>query len=90
MNQPVAIIPISEARTKLGQITKTLTGDNYVILTKGGKARAALVDIQFLNQLQADLSKLYKKTFIDPQMLSGTREFSDAEVKNWEKTDALS
>lgn len=86
---PANIIPVTEARGKLGDITDRVAGEDYFILTKGGSARAAIVDIAYLEKLQDEVSKLYKKTFISPDLLPFTRDFSDAEIKEWEKEDSL-
>ncbi len=87
--QPSQFIPITEARTRISELTKSVEGDTYVVLTKGGKPKAALVDIAYLQRLQNDLSKLYKKTYIDPVLLPITRQFSDSEIQEWEKEDQL-
>ena len=86
---PQNIIPISEARTKLGELTDQVSGQDYVVLTKGGNPKAALVDIQYLNRLQRELKRLYRKTYIDPTLLTFTREFTDAEIEEWQKEDSL-
>lgn len=39
--------------------------------------------------LKEQVRKSYKKTFIDPKLLKYTREFSDEELREWEKEDAL-
>jgi len=86
---PANIIPVSEARTKLGKLTEQVSGQDYVVLTKGGNPKAALVDIQYLTRLQQELSKLYRKTYIDRTLLPFTREFSDSEIEQWQKEDTL-
>ncbi|MCG2685925.1 type II toxin-antitoxin system Phd/YefM family antitoxin [Candidatus Parcubacteria bacterium] len=83
------IIPITKARGKLGDLAGKVKGENYVILTKGGKPEAALVDVEYLAQLEGDLAKLYQKTFIDPQLLAFTREFTAKEIAEWKKEDEL-
>jgi len=83
------IISITKARGKLGDLTKKTKGKNFIILTKGGKPEAALVDIQYLAKLQRDLAKTYQKTFIDVSLLPYTREFSNKEISGWEKEDQL-
>lgn len=88
-NNPVNIVPITLARTKLGALTEDVMGENYVVLTKGGRAKAALVDINYLTKLQKDVKNIYQKTFIDPKLLPFTREFSDKEVDEWSENDAL-
>lgn len=83
------IIPITEARGKLGSLTEKTTGETIIILTKGGKPKTALVDIAYLTKLQNAVKRLYQKTFIEPNLLPYTREFTDAEIKEWEKEDVL-
>lgn len=83
------IIPITDARERLGDLTEKVKKENVVILTKGGKPKAALVDIDYLTKLQNDVKKLYQKTFIDPTLLPYTREFSDIEIDEWKKEDTL-
>ncbi|MBI3577290.1 type II toxin-antitoxin system Phd/YefM family antitoxin [Candidatus Gottesmanbacteria bacterium] len=89
MNGIVPIVPITQARSKLGDLTDRVSGDRYIILTKGGNAKAALVDIVYLTKLQNDLKKLYQKTYIDPTLITYTREFSDEEIQEWLKEDTL-
>lgn len=88
-NNPVNIIPVTSARGKLGDLTEKVSGENYVILTKGGNPKAALVDINYLVKLQQEVKKIYQKTFIDSKLLPFTREFSDEEIKQWAKEDTL-
>ncbi|MEK7577954.1 MAG: type II toxin-antitoxin system prevent-host-death family antitoxin [Patescibacteria group bacterium] len=85
----MTLIPITKARGILGDLADQVQGNDYIILTKGGNPKVALVDIAYLTRLQNDLSKLYKKTFITPSLLPFTREFSDAEVASWEENDVL-
>lgn len=86
---PVNIVPITLARTRLGALTEDATGENYIVLTKGGRAKAALVDINYLTKLQKDIKKIYQKTFIDPKLLPFTREFTSKEINEWSENDAL-
>ena len=83
------IIPVSEARAKLGNLLDQTKNDQYFLLTRGGKVKAALVDIDYLEKLQTDLNGLYGKTYIDPKLLPLTREFSDEEIAQWLKDDQL-
>lgn len=85
----LSIIPITQARGQLGVLAERVTDEQYIILTKGGAARAALVDISYLTKLQNDLAKLYQKTYIDPALLPYTREFTDEEIKRWQTEDKL-
>lgn len=89
MNGTSTIMPLSKARAKLGDLTDKISGENYVILTKGGNAKAAIVDIKYLDQLQKDVRSLYQKTYIDLKLLPYTREFSGQEIEEWLKEDAL-
>lgn len=90
MNLPnPKIIPISEARAKLADLADKASGDNYFLLTRGGKPEVALVDIKYLEKLEKDLARIYQKTYIDPQLLPLTREFSDEEIKRWQEEDQI-
>lgn len=82
-------MPITKARNILGDLADQVQGSKYIILTKGGNPTAALVDITYLKRLQSDLNKLYKKTFITPDVFPFTRMFSDEEIAMWEAEDAM-
>lgn len=86
---PSDIIPVTEARSKLGNLADEVSKDRYIILTKGGKPKAAIVDIEYLNKLQNEVKKIYQKTYIDPTLLPLTRKFTDSEIKEWHKEDEL-
>lgn len=81
------IIPITKARSMLGDLAEKVEKDDFIVLTKGGAPKAALVDIEYLNKLQKEVKKIYRKTFIDPKLLPYTRQFSDKEIKEWEDED---
>lgn len=83
------IIPITRARSNLGNLAKKVKGDQYVVLTKGGSPQAALVDINYLKKLEEEVEKIYAKTFIDPTLLPLTRNFSQKEIKKWQEEDRL-
>ena len=85
----MTLIPITRARGKLGDLAEAVRGEQYFVLTKSGRPKAALVNVAYLTKLQHDLRKLYRKTFIDPALLPYTRKFSDAEVAAWEQEDSL-
>ena len=68
-------------------MAESVSGEKYVLLTREGKPIVALVDPKYLAKLQADLARLYQKTYIDPQFLPYTREFSDMEVSEWLEED---
>ena len=83
------IIPITKARSKLGNLAQSVVGEDYVILTKDGSPKAALVDISYLAKLEEDVRKTYQKTFIDPKLLPFTRTFSNEEIEGWLREDRL-
>lgn len=83
------IIPITKARSRLSTLTKRVSSDKYIVLTKGGTPSVALVDIDYLTKLQNTVRKLYKKTFIDKKLILFTRALSDKEIREWEKEDIL-
>src|SRR3989344_7865121 len=62
---------------------------NKIVLTKDGSPKAALVGISYLSNLEEQVRKIYRKTFIDKKLLKYTREFTDEEIKEWEKEDTL-
>ncbi len=84
-NQP--IIPVSEARSQLTKLVSKAKENKIVLLSKSGKIKAALVDVDYLEKLQADLERLYGKTYIDPSLLPLTRQFSNSEIEQWLKED---
>lgn len=45
------IIPLTEARARLSELVEKTTGDQFWVLTKGGKPRVAVVDVNYLDQL---------------------------------------
>lgn len=83
------IIPITQARSKLGDLAESVKGGNYVVLTKDGSPTAALVDINYLTRLEQDVEKTYRKTFIDPKLLPYTRKFTADEIAGWLEEDSL-
>lgn len=83
------ILPITEAREKIGKLADKVSGEDYIVLTKGGKPKAALVDIKYLDKLEKEVRKIYQKTYIDPKLLKYTREFTDEEIEEWLREDAL-
>lgn len=83
------IIPITLARSKLGDLAESVKGGDYVVLTKDGSPKIALVDIAYLTRLEEDIEKTYQKTFIDPKFLPYTRKFTDHEITEWLKEDSF-
>ena len=83
------IIPITKVRSNLSSLTQKVKGEKYIVLTKGGTPRAALVDIKYLTKLEDEVKKIYGKTFIDPNLLPLTRQFSKKEIEKWRQEDKL-
>lgn len=83
------ILPITQARGKLGDLAKRVSGGDYVVLTKGGVPEAALVDYNYLLKLEKSVRAIYSKTFVDPKLTKFTRLFSDKEIDEWQKEDEL-
>ena len=85
----IDIVPITKVRSNLSSLTQKVKGEKYIILTKGGTPRAALVDIDYLTKLEEEVKKIYGKTFIDPTLLPLTRQFTKQEIKKWREEDKL-
>lgn len=83
------IIPVSKARSSLADLTQAVQKDDYVVLTRGGVPKAALVDIDYLTKLQSAVRKIYRKTYMDPKLMPFTRTFSQSEIDRWEEEDRL-
>lgn len=45
------IVSITEARSRLSELVENTSAEDVWVLTKGGKPRAALVDVAYLDQL---------------------------------------
>ena len=85
----IDIVPITKVRSNLSSLTQKVKGEKYIILTKGGTPRAALVDIDYLTKLEEEVKKIYGKTFIDPTLLPLTRQFTKREIEKWREEDKL-
>ncbi|MEK7550957.1 MAG: type II toxin-antitoxin system Phd/YefM family antitoxin [Patescibacteria group bacterium] len=85
----INIIPITQARSRLGNLAQQAIASNYFVLTKGGNPPVALVDLSYLKNLEETVKKIYQKTFIDPKLNKYTRAFSDQEINEWQKEDQL-
>jgi prevent-host-death family protein len=83
------IIPITEARSQLGILANQVVPGRNIILTKGGKPKVALVDVNYLKRLEESMAALYQQTYVDPKLLPYTRVFSDQEIEKWAQTDQL-
>ena len=85
----INIVPITKVRSNLSSLTQKVKGEKYIVLTKGGTPRAALVDINYLTKLEDEVKRIYGKTFIDPSLLPLTRQFTKKETEKWQKEDRL-
>ena len=83
------IVPITKARSNLSSLTQQVKGEQYIILTKGGSPKAAIVDLDYLKKLEDEVKKIYGKTFIDPSLLPLIRQFTKKEIEKWQKDDRL-
>jgi prevent-host-death family protein len=45
------IIPLTEARARLGEIVEQTSGDQFWVLTRRGRPRVAVVDVEYLDRL---------------------------------------
>lgn len=83
------IIPITKARSRLGDLADMAIANNYYVLTKGGSPSVALVDFNYFKKMEDAVKLIYQKTFIDPKLEKYTREFSNKEIEEWQKEDEL-
>jgi prevent-host-death family protein len=45
------IIPLTEARARLSEIVEQTSGDQFWVLTRRGRPRVAVVDVEYLDRL---------------------------------------
>lgn len=45
------VVPLTEARSRLSEIVDSAVQDRFWVITKGGKPRVAVVDVQYLDEL---------------------------------------
>lgn len=53
--KPENIIPITEARAKLDNLVSDAEGNNFFVISRQGKAKAAIIDVEYLMELQKKL-----------------------------------
>ena len=82
------VIPLTEARARLSELIEKTSGDQFWVLTKGGKPRVAVVDVNYLDQLMRrawfnDLSARSQAAFDDYLRRRGLdpETVSEAEVE---------
>lgn len=83
------IIPITEARGRLGDLAEKTIGEKFIVFTKNGRPKTAMVDINYLKRLQEQVKSITQNTYIDPTLIPFTRKFTNEEIKEWEKEDRL-
>ena len=83
------ILPVTAARPILGSLVDLVSDDKVIGLTKGGRVKAVVVNPDYLNMLQNNARKVLAKTYIDETTSPYIRDFSDEEIKEWLKEDAL-
>lgn len=83
------IIPVTEARPILGSLLNTLEPANIIGLTRGGRVMGVIVSPNYLDMLQAKAKKVLSKTYIDETTSPYIRDFTDEEINEWLKEDAL-
>jgi prevent-host-death family protein len=45
------VIPLTEARARLSEIVEQTSGDQFWVLTRRGRPRVAVVDVEYLDRL---------------------------------------
>lgn len=45
------IVPLTEARARMSEIVEQTIGDQFWVLTRHGRPRVAVVDVEYLDQL---------------------------------------
>ncbi len=72
--KPQNIIPITAARAKLDDLVTEATGNNFYVISRKGRAEAALIDIDYLMdiQRQLDFAEMRK---ISQEMREGFRAY---------------
>lgn len=53
--QPKNIIPITDARAKLDDLVTDARGNNFFVISRKGKAEAALIDVNYIMELEKKL-----------------------------------
>lgn len=64
--QPNNIIPITDARAKLDDLVTYAKGSNFFVISRKGKAAAAIIDINYVMELErkldfAEMRKLHQE-----------------------------
>ena len=83
------IIPVTEARPILGSLVDQVSGDEIIGFTKSGRVRAVLVDSKYFDKLTKISKTALQKTYFDPKVDKYVREFTDKEIAEWLKEDAI-
>ncbi|KKR32062.1 MAG: hypothetical protein UT63_C0053G0013 [Candidatus Gottesmanbacteria bacterium GW2011_GWC2_39_8] len=71
---PKNIIPITEARGRLDDLVEEAKGDNFFVISRQGKAEAAVVDVEYLLELEERL-RLDEMRRLNLEMREGFRDY---------------
>lgn len=82
--QPKNIIPITDARAKLDDLVSKAVGNNFFVISRQGKAKAAIIDIDYLLALQKkfDFAEMRR---LNEEFQNGFREYLIKKGLNPEK-----
>jgi putative PIN family toxin of toxin-antitoxin system len=85
------VIPLTEARARLSEIVEQTSGDQFWVLTRRGRPRVAVVDVEYLDQLirqawfndlasrsQTVFDEYLRRRGLDPAMVT------EEEVRAWQ------
>lgn len=72
--QPKNIIPITDARAKLDDLVTEARGNNFFVISRKGKAEAAIVDVNYLMELEKKLDFAEMRR-INEDMQEGFRKY---------------
>lgn len=72
--QPKNIIPITDARAKLDDLVTQAIGNNFFVISRKGKAEAAIVDVDYLMELERKLDFAEMRR-INEEFHEGFREY---------------
>lgn len=72
--KPENIIPITEARARLDDLVSDAEGNNFFVISRQGKAKAAVIDVEYLMDLQKKADSLEMQK-LHLELQEGFREY---------------
>lgn len=72
--KPKNIIPITQARARLDDLVTEARGDNFFVISRQGKTEAAVVDVEYLLELERKLD-FEEMRSINREMQKGFRDY---------------